>query len=119
MEYLSENHPDRYKDIEKRPLDSPYMPHTDAIECPVCEGHGGWNNRIDAYGEGRHFQSMCSQCWGWGYVDKTTTDATCIHDMEEKSKKWCDENGIYHAGMCYHVQRCRNCGKISAYDSSG
>lgn len=26
--------------------------------------------------------------------------------------------GIYHAGHCYHVERCTHCGDISAYDSS-
>lgn len=114
--YLPEDHPDRYKDIEL--LDPPPKDGLH-IHCPVCEGHGSWNNRIDAYGEGKHFQSMCSQCWGWGWVAENSKDATCVHEMKEMTKAWCTENNVYHAGMCYHVQKCEKCGKISSYDSSG
>ena len=118
-DYLKPGDEGSFKDREKMDPNSQYCRVKDPVECPVCQGYGGWNLKVDAYGEGKHFQCMCSQCWGWGYVNKGSVDETCIHEMEEKSKKWCDDNGVYHAGNCYHVQKCTKCWKVSAYDSSG
>ncbi len=117
--YIPEGHEDRYKDLEIRKKSD--VPHADGqyTHCPVCDGYGGWNNIIDAYGAGEHFQSMCQQCWGWGWVEEDSGDNHCIHKLVEQSLEWCKENDIYHAGMCYHVSKCSKCGKIVSYDSSG
>jgi hypothetical protein len=42
----------------------------------------------------------------------------CQHKYKEMSHAWCKKNGVYHAGMCWHVERCSKCGHIKAYDSS-
>lgn len=42
----------------------------------------------------------------------------CTHEnRRELSQKECNERGIAHFGMCWHVEECK-CGKISSYDSS-
>lgn len=43
----------------------------------------------------------------------------CKHDFEELSPEECKKLGIPHHGMCWHVVRCKKCGIIRAYDSSG
>lgn len=80
--------------------------------CPLCQGHGGWNLRLNAYGLGKHFQAMCNQCWGWGHVGKE--DATCIHDFMEGERK-----GSGSGRMFEHKIKCRKCGRSRWYDSSG
>jgi hypothetical protein len=60
----------------------------------------------------------CSQCVGWGYV-RPGLDATCIHEWKELTQAAAKSLGIYHAGMCYHVYICTECGKIKSEDSSG
>lgn len=65
-----------------------------------------------------HFRSSCSQCTGWGYVNKGSKDETCLHEMAEISQEECHKQGISHFGMCWHVEQCIKCGQISSYDSS-
>lgn len=77
-------------------------------ECPRCAGHGRWNLLLDAYGEKQHFQSICGQCDGYGYVNPGTVDATCLHEFEEQPSK----------EMFLHIHRCRKCGRTKCYDSS-
>lgn len=43
----------------------------------------------------------------------------CEHEYVELSSKECCKIKLYHGGMCYHVSKCKKCGHISAYDSSG
>lgn len=77
------------------------------VLCPVCKGHGGWHLRIDAYGPGKHFDCHCFQCNGYGYVDGTTSNATCIHTWTEKT-----------VGRCLHEHTCSKCGEKRVVDSS-
>lgn len=56
-------------------------------ECNRCNGHGGWNLKLNAYPlhhyennrENRHryshFRAVCDHCNGWGY---TSPDESCI-----------------------------------------
>lgn len=88
------------------------------VVCPVCKGHGGWNLEIDAYGKGRHFQASCGQCNGWGWVEKGSKDAKCVHKYREMSVKEARDKGHEHWGMCYHVYECRKCKQVIAQDSS-
>lgn len=44
--------------------------------------------------------------------------AKCEHVMRELSQAQCREQGLYHAGRCYHVSKCEKCGYVSAVDSS-
>lgn len=75
--------------------------------CPVCKGYGGWVLERDAYGKGRHFQASCSQCNGWGWVNKE--DKKCIHNYKE----------IWSTRDCRHGSKCMICGKEIEIDSSG
>lgn len=105
-----------FTDIPKKNPDN-YIKN--AVECPVCKGYGKWNLTLNAYGEGKHFQSSCFQCNGWGYVNGETTDATCVHVNKELSSAQCKEKNIVHYGNCWHVVECTKCGHITSYDSSG
>lgn len=116
-DYLDTSSPDAFKDIEKKTPTNQY-PVTDPVECPVCHGHGKWNLRIDAYGAGKHFQAHCSQCNGWGYVNKGSAHAECVHEYKELSQQECNDKGIRHYGMCWHVYECTKCGTTMAQDSS-
>jgi len=115
--YLDENHPEAFKDIEVKP-DRGYI--SNPIPCPRCKGHGKWNLVINSYGVGKHFQASCGQCNGWGFVDGTTSDATCVHEWGELSSKEARARGIDHFGMCYHVYACTKpgCTAVTARDSS-
>jgi len=106
---LTKQTPDLYKEIIKK----------EPQECLVCFGYGRWNLKLNAYGPGRHFQSICVHCNSWGYVDKHSSDATCIHFQHSKTltQEECRERKIPHRGMCYYVHECTECGKIWSYDS--
>ncbi len=84
-------------------------------ECPKCHGHGKWNLRLHAYGPGEHFQRSCGQCNGWGYVREA--DRSCLHEYRELSQPECQQKGIAHYGMCWHVVECVHCGRQRSYDS--
>jgi len=86
-------------------------------ECPLCKGFGGWNysKNLD---RGTYNVGFCSQCNGYGYVEKGTTDETCIHTVRELDQSECRVKGVKHWGSCYHVTECVKCGNIRAYDSS-
>jgi DnaJ-class molecular chaperone len=83
--------------------------------CPVCQGYGGWNLRLNAYGQGVHFKSHCSQCNGWGWV---LPEDLCVHTFRELSQTECRERHITHWGTCWHVYECTICGRINSVDSS-
>ena len=102
-----------FTDMDKK------KPHCkDQEACPKCKGYGGWNLQLNAYGQGKHFRMFCCQCWGHGYVDKDSKDATCIHDFHEISAEEARNKGVHHFGRCYHVSECSKCGKLISYDSS-
>ncbi len=46
-----------FKDIELKDQPDWLADHT--VPCPKCKGHGYWNLTLDAYGPGKHFQSLC------------------------------------------------------------
>lgn len=104
--------------LEKKPPPYEKYPYKKDVKylCPVCNGYGGWNIRLDAYGPGKHFDAHCSQCNGWGWVNEADL---CIHDMREMSQEECKEKGIYHYGIFNHIYECRVCGHRHNYDSSG
>jgi len=53
------------------------------------------------------------------YIRDEADQKECNHEWIEVSKDTAEAVGIYHAGNCYHVEICKNCGKDQAYDSSG
>lgn len=97
---------------------NPCYNDSDYIHCPVCQGHGGWNLRLNAYGAGQHFQCFCTQCNGYGWVRADGPNAKCIHENVEVSQEECSRRGLTHYGRCWHVTECKKCGLIGAYDSS-
>jgi hypothetical protein len=93
------------------------------VQCPECFGHGGWTetlpNPVHTDGPDRVYRYGCSQCNGWGWVEKDSDDAKCLHKMKELSQDECRKRGIQHWGMCWHVYECVYCGTTKSYDSSG
>lgn len=83
----------------------PYPSTEPLVTCPKCHGHGYWNLRLNAYGPGKHFQALCSQCMGWGRL--TAADAACVHD-------W----AVTRTGRCLVESTCTKCGKGRVIDSS-
>lgn len=43
----------------------------------------------------------------------------CIHNWNELTQSTCQEKGIVHHGMHWHVEKCSKCGMSRSYDSSG
>lgn len=119
VKYLTESSPDAFLGMTRK-LRKNYHPRSGraAVLCPKCKGFGGWHLEVDAYGPGKHFDCSCSQCNGWGWVDRDSLDATCIHNYKEITQAECRRRGVSHFGNCYHVCRCPKCGAITAYDSS-
>lgn len=86
--------------------------------CPVCQGHGGWNLKLNAYNlhsyentpENRHryshFRCCCSHCNGWKQV---RADENC------QGHEW---KRIATTGRCLNLYECVHCGKKSEVDSS-
>lgn len=114
-EYMTSLHPDAFLDF---PVPKP-VPKDNYRTCPVCNGRGGWNLRLNAYPlpphvedtpENRHkyvhFRASCYHCNGWGYVHQSVT---------------CDgHNWVYvkNLGKCYNQYKCSKCGAINNVDSS-
>lgn len=44
--------------------------------------------------------------------------AACKHEYKTLTFAQCRKLGIYHGGRCCHVQKCKKCGYVHAYDSS-
>lgn len=80
-----------------------------SVKCPVCSGYGGSVLIVDAYGKGKHFQCFCSQCNGWGWVEKGGDDASCVHEWDTSKT----------IGNCLHLWVCTKCGQKREVDSSG
>lgn len=88
----------------------------DYVECPNCQGHGGWNLKLNSYPlhsmpntpENRHryshFRASCSQCHGYGY----TNDLACMHEFKYKRT----------VGNCMNEYICNKCKVPRVYDSS-
>lgn len=104
--YLESTDPDAFKDMEIKTPKNSYIPNP--VLCPVCQGYGGWHLKLDAYGEGKHFDCHCSQCNGWGYVPGDSKSATCIHTFSDRT-----------IGNCLHEWKCTKCGEIRVVDTSG
>lgn len=56
----------------------------------------------------------------WGGKIYYAQFGLCDHEWQEMSSAWCakHEPPIYHGGRCYHVNCCKKCGEVNAYDSS-
>ena len=118
MEYLTPEHPDAFLDFPPiEGLRKGYFDPEKHKDCPRCQGHGGWNLRLNAYPlhgkestpENRHkhshFRASCNHCNGWGFIDK---DENC------PGHKWKHEANL---GNCYNRYRCIHCGKTWCIDS--
>lgn len=79
------------------------------LHCPRCHGHGLHNLRLNVYRHPHpHFQQMCGQCWGWGWVQQGSPDETCLHEYAEQT-----------IATCEHRLTCQKCGQTFTVDSSG
>ena len=79
--------------------------------CVICHGYGGWNLRLNAYGNpGEHFNAFCTHCNGWGWVKPGQNDCA-PHDWEEISRPSGHRSGE-------HTDQCTKCGKLRTYDTS-
>ncbi len=104
-------------ELMEKPLDGYPDEPENLVLCPVCNGYGGWNLKLNAFRDGSHFRSNCSQCNGWGWVG--LKDQDCVHEFEEIGPEESRKRGVRHYGMFCHVYLCRKCGQIRSYDSSG
>ena len=55
----------------------------------------------------------------WGKKVRYFMFADCYHEYVELSKEESEKRGHRHFGNCYHVELCKKCGYVWAYDSSG
>lgn len=78
------------------------------VVCPLCDGYGGWNLTLNAYGENKHFNAFCRQCNGWGFNKANSKNEVCIHEMKQTEK----------LGRCYNRYTCQKCGMTEDIDSS-
>lgn len=113
--FMNETHAEAFTDFPEKPECPPHMP--DASECPRCQGHGGWNLRLNAYPlhgladtpanrhRNSHFRASCPQCNGYGW----TYDTECIHDFVR----------VGSVAMHQHIDKCQKCGLEQVCDSSG
>lgn len=116
--HMTVDSPDAFLDLPVLEPQHCWLKPNQLVVCPLCKGHGKWHLELNAYGPGKHFDHGCYQCNGWGYVEKGSKDAECIHDFVEIGYSECQELGIRHFGACWHVWRCSKCGATQAHDSS-
>jgi hypothetical protein len=104
--------------VKDRPdLRFPSMAGDSYVLCPKCHGHGCWNLKLHAYapapgdprGKRQHFQAACGQCWGWGWVEAGSRDATCLHSYGAIAPN--------QPFRCWHTIRCTTCGETKSYSS--
>lgn len=122
--YLEHDHPDAFLDYpEEQPENVLRMARERGAtqRCHVCQGHGGWNLRLNAYNlwdredtpENRHnfshFKSSCGQCNGWGWIKPDSNDAKC------EKHEW---THVRNTGRCLHLYECKKCGSQHEVDSS-
>ena len=115
MAYLNPTDPGAFDDYPKTAKASHLG--NDYVECPNCQGHGGWNLALNSYplhsmpdtAENRHryshFRASCSQCHGFGY----TNDLDCIHEFSRTRS----------VGNCMNEYVCKKCNCSRVYDTSG
>lgn len=105
MPYLTPEHPDAFVDYPGKPRPD-WM--KDAVECPKCKGHGGWNLSLDVRNdpENPHFRMHCAQCRGHGWV--RPENAGCAHEYRHDRM----------VGRCLEIMRCWKCGAEIQVDSS-
>jgi hypothetical protein len=89
----------------RQPQDFPDL----KFPCPVCKGYGHWNLELNAYGQGQHFNALCFQCFGWGWVAKR--DSKCIHNFVDYQVPPGHRSGLHYA-------RCSKCKRETSYDTS-
>ena len=86
--------------------------------CPKCKGYGSWNLKLNASSKGKHFQSSCTQCKGWGWVGIDHRDITCLHKWEAMTNSELDQHNLKLCKM-EHAYICRDCGRSNVVDSTG
>ncbi len=111
-EYMTVKHPDAFVDYptheDRRKTWAKYYSLDNAVPCPACKGRGGWNLKLNAYGEGKHFKAGCMQCTSWGLVKAGSDDAACIHEWDSGK----------NVGRCLNNYTCKKCGHVRQIDSS-
>lgn len=121
MEYMERDHVDAHLDypplVENEFGSAAHPIPAGSVQCPKCNGWGGWNLRLNAYKttqpdtpENRHkyvhFRASCDQCVGWGHVPEA--DSHCVHE-------WGNATTI---GRCLTDYTCKHCGTHRTVDSS-
>jgi hypothetical protein len=99
-----------FKDMQVKPKKE-YL--SDRV-CPRCQGHGQFNLRINAYGPGKHFKSLCGACWGYGYLQK---GQVCAHEWRDATE---EEIKKAHITLyrCEHAWVCTKCSTTRVVSSS-
>lgn len=87
------------------------------VPCPKCACHGYHNLILHEYGPGKHFQSTCSNCNTWGWVDSDSEDAKCIHEFVSATYEEAVAAGQRPFTPCTIV-KCKKCGEVKWYDTS-
>lgn len=88
--YIQPGDPEAWVDFpEPRKVPPPFM-FSDAVQCGMCRGHGGWNLLLSAYplvgkdnsSENRflfsHMRATCHACAGHGWV--SASRKSCVHE---------------------------------------
>lgn len=105
--YMTPEHPLAFLDMlaKEEPKSS-----TEMVLCHVCQGRGGWHLKLFIHPQPYpHFNAFCSQCWGWGWVEKGSPDDLCSRHQ------WAERN----IGRCLHEWTCKlGCGATRTVDSS-
>jgi hypothetical protein len=115
-DYLAHTDPAAFADMEKKLPEpcskmlgayaKPRVESVPVVECAKCNGHGGWNLKLDAFGAGKHFRASCNNCTGWGFVPASQGDH--IHEWDRGET----------VGRCVTRYTCAGCGHVSDVDSS-
>lgn len=107
-EFMTVDHPRAFEGMTLDPHKELRIKHypEETHLCPLCKGYGGWHLQFDAYGPGKHFDSSCFQCNGWGYV--SAKDADHIHKYGPGTT----------VGHCLNNYTCEICNQVRTVDSS-
>lgn len=107
--YIQPGDPEAWVDFPEPRKVSPSFMFSDAVQCDICRGYGGWNLLLGAYpsigkdstSENRHLfshmKATCHACAGHGWI--SVAHRSCVHEY-----RWGGVSNQFTYFACVHCK---------------